>query len=112
MIDFNLSPGDPIKNRDIDLILQQIDILFDTKKKELLGNSGYGSFYERFLHQLKLSNSAVQHQVLSDLNSMELFGFSPKVEVYFLYGSQRDIALIDIILTRDEESYRKIYKIT
>ena len=37
MIDFNLDAGSPTKTGDVALILQQIDMLFDTTPKEVLG---------------------------------------------------------------------------
>lgn len=112
MIDFNLDQGDAIKNDEVSLILQQIDLLFDTRPRELLGEIDYGSRYDEYLYKLKISNSALQYQVESDLSSLELFEFIPKVEVHLLQGTEQDIALIDIVLTRDTETYRRIYKIS
>jgi len=112
MIDFNLNEGSPVVNKDISLILQQIDILFDTTPKELLDNTDFGTQYDKFLYKLKLSNESIKQQVLSDLYSLELFGFQPDVEVYLLQGTEQDIALIDITLTRNDETYHQIYKIT
>lgn len=112
MIDFNIDNiGSPIKTRDIDLILQQIDLLFDTSKKEILGYSDFGTQYDNYLYKLNISNEALRQEVLSDLRDIELFGFNPQVNVYLMQGTEQDIALIDIILTRDDESYQKIYKI-
>ena len=112
MIDFNLDSGSAVKSDDAALILQQIDLLFDTKPKELLGEPDYGSTYDEYLYKLKISNSALQYQVESDLHDLELFDFVPTVEVHLLQGTEQDIALIDIVLTRDEETYRRIYKIS
>lgn len=113
MIDFNLKNDERvILNNDIDLIFQQIDILFDTTPTNVLGFEEYGTTYDRFLYDLKLSPGEIQSQVYSDINSMELFGFVPYVEVYLLQGSEQDIALIDIELKRDLEYYKKTYKIS
>ena len=49
--------------------------------------------------------------LISDLNSLELFNFTPQVEVYLLQGTEQDIVLIDITLKRDYEVYNKTYKI-
>ena len=111
MIDFSLNENKLIQNSDIDLILQQIDILFDTNPKEVLGQELYGSQYDKYLYKLKLSNENIKQKVLSDLYSLELFGFTPSVDVIFLEGSERDIALIKIDLYRNQESYEQIYKI-
>lgn len=111
MIDFNIDEGSPIKTDDVDLILQQIDILFDTNPKEVLGYEEFGTRYDEYLYRLNLSNADIQQRVLSDLMSLNLFGFNPHVEVHLLQGTEQDIALIEITLTRDEETYQRIYKI-
>lgn len=112
MIDFNIDKGEPLKNNDIRLILQQIDILFDTTPREVFGDENFGTKYDTYLYKLHISNSSLQHEVLSDLHSLELFGFVPNVEVYLLQGSEQDIALIEITLTREDENYQRIYKIS
>ena len=38
-------------------------------------------------------------------------GFAPDVEEYLIQGTEHDIALVNISLTRDDEYYQKIYKI-
>lgn len=112
MIDFSLDKQTVVKNSDISLVLQQIDILFDTTPKEVLGQESFGSQYDRFLYKLNISNEGIKNQVLSDINSLQLFGFHPEVEVLMLQGTERDIALINIVLTREQESYNQIYKIS
>lgn len=111
MIDFNIHKGAPVKNGDIDLILQQVDLLFDTHPREVLGDEEFGSKYDEYLYRLNLSAEAIKQTVLSDLYSLELFDFTPSVEVYLLQGTERDIILIDINLRRDNESYNRSYKI-
>lgn len=110
MIDFDLYDK-PIQNDDISLIMQQIDILFDTKPREVLGSEQFGTNYEKYLFDLQLSNEALKYTVLNDLNSLDLLGFTPDVEVHLLQGTEHDIALIEINLTRDDEYYQQIYKV-
>lgn len=110
MIDFDLYDK-PIQNDDISLIMQQIDILFDTKPREVLGSERFGTNYEKYLFDLQLSNEALKYTVLNDLNSLDLLGFTPDVEVHLLQGTEHDIALIEINLTRDDEYYQQIYKV-
>ena len=95
MIDFDLQ-NNPILNSDIDLVLQQIDILFDTIPTEVLGHEDFGTKYHKFLFDLNISNDAIKYTILSDLNSLNLLGFEPKVEVHLLQGTEHDIALIEI----------------
>jgi hypothetical protein len=110
MIDFSLTGG-PILNNDIALVLQQIDILFDTIPTEVLGYEDFGTKYHKFLFDLNISNEAIKYTVLSDLQSLDLLGFEPEVEVHLLQGTEHDIALVEIDLYRDEEHYQKVYKI-
>ena len=112
MVDFSLKRGSASCKSDIDLILQQIDILFDTTPTEVFGEEEYGTAYDRYLHQLKISNEALKQEVLSDLGNIQLFGYMPTVDVYLLQGTEDDIALIDIHLSRDDETYNKTYKIS
>ena len=112
MIDFNISNNGIIQNDDISLLLQEIDILFDTKPREVLGHERFGTNYDAYLYDLKVSNEFLRRKVLSDLESLNLMGFVPEVEVHLLQGTEQDIALIEIVLTRDDESYQQIYKIS
>lgn len=112
MIDFNLNQGEPNVSDDVKMILQQIDILFGTAEREVLGDIEYGTRYDYYLYNLQLSADELKNEVLSDIYSIQLFGFKPTVNVYLLQGTEQDIALIEIILTRDEDEYKKIYKIS
>lgn len=112
MIDFNIEVGGPVKDYDVDLIFQQIDILFDTIPGEVLGDVDFGSVYDRYLYNLKVSNNGIRAQVIDDLNTLELFEYTPDVDVYFLEGTENDIIMIKITLTKQGDAYEKIYKIT
>lgn len=112
MIDFSVYEGNSVTVSDLDFVLQQIDVLFDTSPRELLGDVKYGTDYERYLYDLKISNEGLKSKVMSDLNSLDLRGYKVDVEVYLLQGSERDIVLIDIQLSNDYESYQKTYNIS
>ncbi len=111
MVDFNLNEGAPIINQEADLIIQQIDLLFDTAKHELMGDPDFGTDYDQFLFNMQASNAAIAYKIESDLGKMNLFGFVPHVEVTILEGTQNDIILCKIGLSRNEEYYEKTYKI-
>ena len=111
MIDINLNPGSPLVNNEVDIIIQQVDMLFDTAKKEVLGIPDYGTDYDEFLFNLQMSNAAIAYQVECDIRSLELFGFEPTVEVSILEGTLNDIVLITIGLRRNETYYEKTYKL-
>lgn len=111
MVDINLGKGAPTINNDIELIIQQVDLLFDTKKKELMGVPGYGADYEQFLFNMQMSNEAIAYQLECDLGSLNLFGFEPHVEVSILEGTLNDIILCKVELSRNDEVYEKTYAI-
>jgi hypothetical protein len=112
MIDFSLNPNKSELNQNVELILQQIDLLFDTNINEVLGYEDFGSQYDRYLYDLQISNEGLKQKVLSDLNSLELFEYKPTVNVYLLQGTEQDIALINIILKSDTDKIEKTYKIS
>lgn len=111
MIDFNLTNTSGTINRDIDLLKQQIDMLFDTNPGDVLGDETFGTRYDEYLYDLQLSNEGLKQEVLADLRSLELFDFTPTVNVYLLEGTERDIALINIVLSRGGVNIEKNYKI-
>ena len=82
MIDFNIDKGLPIKSNDIEMVLQQIDLLFDTIPTEVLGSEDFGTKYDTYLYDLNISASNLEQQVYSDLYSLDLLGFVPEVEVH------------------------------
>lgn len=112
MIDLNLSPGEPTINNDLECLKQQIDILFDSRPGDLLGDKDYGTDYEYCLYNLKFDQDALKQQMETDLRRLDLLGFTPVVNVYLLKGSEREIAVIDVNLYRNGQSYNKTYKIT
>lgn len=112
MVDFNLKEGNPLENNDVNLLLQQIDILFDTTPGEVMGDMGFGTEYDHYMYSFNLDNKAMQEMVLDDLYKLDLLGFTPTCDVYFLEGTEQDIALIDITLKRNDTEYKKTYKIS
>ena len=111
MLDINLDEGAPVINKDVDLIIQQIDMLFDTAHREVFGAPVYGTNYDEYLYNLSLSNEAIAYQIQCDLAQLQLFGFTPEVEVSILEGTLNDIRLINIGLSRGNTYYEKTYKI-
>ena len=111
MIDINLDEGAPTINTDTELIIQQIDLLFDTNKREVFGSPNYGTNYDNFLYNMTLSNDAIAFQVKGDLEQLDLFGYTPSVEVNILEGTLNDIILITIGLERNNSYYEKTYEL-
>lgn len=117
MIDINIGNGynsteKDILSNDVELLIQQVDMLFGTDKNSVLGDLEYGTNYDKYLYTTGISNAAMESKILSDLNTLNLFGFKPSVKVILLEGTARDIALIDITLTGEYETYNKTYRIS
>lgn len=112
MIDFSLNNDKVIVENDVDLLLQQIDILFDTTPREVLGSEDFGTEYDKCLYDLNMSNSELKRQVETDLRSLDLLGFGYQINVHMLRGTEQDIALIEIELEQDDVKYNRIYKIS
>lgn len=114
MIDFSVSnklTDSLIINNDLIFVLQQIDLLFDTDINDVLGDSSYGTNYDKYLYTLGVSNYSLEMKITNDLYKLDLRGFTPSVTVNIVEGTQRDIAFIDITLTGNYEEYNKTYVI-
>lgn len=112
MIDFALSNkfvDDVIIKNDLAYVLQQIDLLFNTDLNDVLGDTSYGSNYDKYLYTLGMSNVNLENKILSDIKKLDLVGFVPDVKVTIMEGTERDIAIIDITLSGDYEEYNKSY---
>lgn len=112
MIDFNLKEGEPTINDDVTCLIQQIDILFDTTQGELLGDITYGTDYEYLLYDLKLNEDTIKEQMMNDLLSLDLLGYTPHVDLYFMKGTERDICIVQVDLYKHAQKFTKIYKIS
>lgn len=116
MIDFNIFSeltDKPVLNTDEEFVVQQIDMLFNTDTESVLGDLSYGTNYDRYIYGVGVSNAALESKILGDLNRLDLRSLNPSVEVTFIEGTVRDIALIDITLTDDTgyDVYNKTFMI-
>jgi hypothetical protein len=114
MVDFCLykKNGTPTTNLEVDLLLQQVDILFDTTPTEVLGDDKFGTKYDNYLYNTRLSASNLKQIVAQDLSQLNLMGWDYNVEVYLLQGTEQDIAVINIEFTKGIESVQKTYRIS
>lgn len=113
MVDFCLNKNSisDIKS-EIDLILQQVDILFDTTPTEVLGSLAFGTEYDKYLYSMKLSADNLKRVVEQDLSQLTLFDWKYDVKTYLLQGTEQDIAVIDINFYNGAQVVNKTYKIT
>ena len=79
---------------------------------EVLGDSTFGTHYEDFLYDLKMSSEAITYTIERDLGKLQLFGFTPYVSVNLYQGTENDIILVKIDLVRDIENYEITFKIS
>lgn len=104
MLDFNILNEISISDslfidNDLEYVIQQIDLLFNTNVNDVLGDPSFGSNYDRYLYNLNISNYALEQKIYNDLIRLDLRGFTPQVSVHLVEGTVRDIAFIDIILS-------------
>lgn len=112
MVDFNSDTTAPLLEAEGDLVLQQIDMLFDTRKGEVLGNYSYGTDFEKFLWNLQISNEKISSYVKSVISSsIDALGFTIDVDTTILYGTSDDIILIRINIRKPGYNVERIYKI-
>lgn len=112
MIDFSISnklTDELVISNDLICVLQQIDLLFNTDIDDVLGDSSFGTNYDKYLYTLGIGNASLEHKIMNDLYKLDLCGFKPSVTVKIVEGTQRDIAFIDITLTGDYEKFNKTY---
>ena len=92
--------------------IQQVDILFDTTPTEVLGDERFGTRYDDYLYDTRLSADNLKTIVEQDLSEINLMGWNYDVEVYLLQGTEQDIAIINITFTKGIETVQKTYKIS
>lgn len=111
-MDFSRTTNNVILNTEAELIIQQIDILLDTDKGEVLGEPSYGSDYDKFLHELNVGNEYIQDYIYNHITeNVDLFGWELTIEVQLMMGTTNDIILVGIDISNEQESYTKVYKI-
>ena len=113
MIDLSIETTDkPVIQKDLDLVLQQIDLLFDTQTEEVFGEAAYGTYFEQFLWEMNTSDQYIKNYVERAIkDNVNLLGFDVQTDVKIVQGTLNDIILIQVILSREGEEYEKTYKL-
>ncbi len=113
MIDFCDTTDAVILNQDVDLIMQQIEILFDTRNGDVLGEYDYGTRFDTYLFNPNIGNRTIEREVEDYITrNVELFGWQVTIEVDFLVGTQNDIMLMKVTFSKDTDAYSKVYKVS
>ena len=114
MIDFCVTEDDVLFEQDIDLVVQQIDILLDTKPRDVLGEPNYGCDYYRFLYETNIGANGIAGYIENHIrNSVDLLSFNLQVKCSLHKGTENDIILVYIKLIAPEGYfYQKTYNIS
>lgn len=113
MIDFCSTPGAVVLDGEVDLIIQQIDILFDTRPGEVLGQYEFGAKFDNYLFNPNIGSHMIESEVTNLITSnVELFGWKVDVKVEFLVGTQHDIMIMQVAFRKDTDVYSKLYKVS
>lgn len=111
MKDFCLTDDNVFLVEERDLLVQQIDMLFDTTPNEVLGEE-YGTNFYDFLWDLSASAADVTEYTKSVIYAnINLMDWDLEVETNLLQGTQNDIILITIRLSKYNMEYEKTYKV-
>lgn len=112
MIDLSLDNYGVTVEKDIDCIMQQIDILFNTSPYELFGEMSYGTDFEKFLHDLSVTNTEIESYIeMAIRNNVDLFDYKVSVSVLLAQGTEHDIIFADIVIYNDVDEFSKQYRI-
>ena len=111
MKDFCLNDRKVFVSDEVESLLQQIDMLFDTNPTEVFGED-YGSSFYDFLWDLNASASDIsEYKKKIIYKYVKLNGWALDVITDIIQGTQNDIILIRIQLSKYDETYEKIYRV-
>jgi hypothetical protein len=111
MKDFCLNNRKVFVSEEVESLLQQIDMLFDTNPTEVFGEE-YGSKFYDFLWDMKASANDISEYTKKIIyKDVVLNGWSLNVITDIIQGTLNDIILIRIQLSKYDETYEKIYRV-
>jgi hypothetical protein len=112
MIDFSRVTSTTTIENTAEFVLQQIDILLDTDKGEVLGEPRFGSDYDKFLYELNISNTYIENYIYNNITeNVDLMGWELGVNVDLMVGTKTDIILVEISVSKNNDVFSKVYKI-
>lgn len=112
MIDFSRVTSTTTIENTAEFVLQQIDILLDTDKSEVLGEPRFGSDYDKFLYELNISNTYIENYIYNNITeNVDLMGWELSIHVDLMVGTKTDIILVEISVSKNNDVFSKVYKI-
>lgn len=112
MNDFSITTDSAVLDRPIDILLQEIDQLFDCNPGDLFGDISHGTDFERFLWDLTIGNNAMAEYIRKlILQKCDTFDFKVSVKVTLHYGTEHDIIIASIDIENDSYFANRTYKI-
>lgn len=111
MKDFCLNDNKVFVSDEVESLLQQIDVLFDTNPTEVFGEE-YGSRFYDFLWDMNASANDISEYTKTVIYKyVKLNGWTLDVTTDIIQGTLNDIILIHIQLSKYDETYEKIYRV-
>lgn len=102
----------PTINDTMSYVCQQIAMLFDTRKGDVLGNYTFGTDYEDFIWDMTLPASAIAAQINDDIaQNVDLAGCTYSVKADIINGTENDIILVQIDLMYEGQMQTVAYSI-
>ncbi len=112
MVDLSIDTDSVVKTKDLENVMQQIEMLFDTSPFEVIGEPMFGSDFERFLWDLTVSNYDIARYIETTIRAnVDLLDYDVSVDVSLMNGTENDIILADITIGNNGENYTKTYRI-
>lgn len=93
--------------------LQELDILFNTERTELLGDTNFGSFFEGYLWEMNRPNDDVKTYIRNVMQQSYIFNeMLDDINVQMIDGEYRPIYIIQITLKDNEanQSQKRYYQ--
>lgn len=111
MKDFCLSNNKVFVSDELESIIQQIDMLFDTTEHEVYGEN-YGANFYNLLWDMSISASDVSEYTESVIyGNIKLNGWTVHVSTDIIQGTINDIFLVKVELSKYNDKFEKIYRV-
>lgn len=102
--------GGAVVNDRISFLLQEIGMLFDTSRGEVLGDERFGTDFEQFIWDLNASNTDISSYVVNAIYGYTTTGglFDIGAETTISPGTDSDVIIVKITITDPESDSRPV----